>query len=188
MRTLFPIAFLLLPAAALADPAAEFWERLQALCGSAFSGSLIEAPPGESSLREGDLVMHVRDCSSDRVRIPFAVGEDRSRTWVLHRMGQRIELKHDHRHRDGSADAVTGYGGTTTNPGRPGQQFFPADEATQEMIEPAFANVWSVSIEPGERFTYALWRLGTEREYRIDFDLGEAVPLPPAPWGWEEWQ
>ncbi len=78
------------------------------------------------------------------------------------------------------------YGGTTTNTGTSRAQYFPADQHTREMIEPAFSNVWTVRIEPGESFTYGLWRLGTPRVFRVDFDLGEPVEPPPAPWGWEE--
>lgn len=36
-----------------------------------------------------------------------------------------------------------------------------------------------------DTFTYGLWRLGTPREFRIDFDLTEEVEAPDAPWGWE---
>lgn len=105
---------------------------------------------------------------------------------MLTHKGDRIELKHDHRHEDGSPDEVTLYGGTTTNTGTAGAQYFPADQHTRELIESAFSNVWTMRIEPGERFTYGLWRLGTPRVFRIDFDLGEAVEPPPSPWGRED--
>lgn len=186
MRILLLNLALILPSTLLASPEDDFWNRLQALCGQAFSGELQQAPVGENAMRDKPLIMHLRDCGSERIRIPFMVGADRSRTWVLTRRGERIELKHDHRHQDGSLDEITMYGGTTANTGVAGQQFFPADQATREMIEAAHANVWTIAIEPGERFTYGLWRLGTDRVYRIDFDLNEPVEPPPAPWGWEE--
>lgn len=177
--------WLLTVSLAHAEPADEFWSRLQALCGSAFEGELMEHPEGEDGFAGKRLVMHVRECNDETIRIPFVVGDDRSRTWVLTRKGGRIELKHDHRHADGSSDEVTMYGGTTTNAGRAGVQYFPADEATREVIEAAFSNVWTMAVVPGERFTYGLWRLGTPRVFRIDFDLDEAVDPPQAPWGWE---
>jgi hypothetical protein len=130
--------------------------------------------------------MHVRECSDDRIRIPFIVGEDRSRTWILKRHGDRLQLEHDHRHADGSPDAVTLYGGTSTNAGRAGEQYFPADEATRRMIEAAFSNVWTIQVDAGRTLTYGLRRLGTERVFRIDFDLAMPVDPPPAPWGWED--
>jgi len=177
---------LLAPAFSLAGPQDDFFSRLQSLCGHAFEGQVIEEPEGETSFSGQRLVMHVRECSDERIRIPFMVGDDRSRTWVLTRKGDRIELKHDHRHEDGSHDEVTLYGGTTSNTGTAGAQYFPADQHTRELIEPAFSNVWTMRVEPGEIFTYGLWRLGTPRVFRIDFDLSESVEPPPAPWGWED--
>lgn len=171
---------------ASATPVDQFWSTLQNLCGQAYEGEVIEEPKGENGFAGQRLVMHVRDCGEEMIRIPFMVGEDRSRTWVLSRQGDRIELKHDHRHEDGTADEVTMYGGTSTNAGRATGQYFPADEETREVIEPAFSNVWTMRIEPGETFTYGLWRLGTPRVFQIDFDLSEPVEPPPAPWGWED--
>ncbi len=185
MRILVCVFSMLVFSSASAEPVEAFWAELQALCGRAFEGELVAAPPGEEGFSGQRLVMHVRECNEAVIRIPFVVGEDRSRTWVLTRRGERIELKHDHRHEDGSPDAVTMYGGTTTNTGTSEAQYFPADQHTRELIEPAFSNVWTMRIEPGETFTYGLWRLGTPRVFRIDFDLGEAVAPPAAPWGWE---
>ena len=173
----------LLPAMAWSSPAEEFWNRLQALCGQAFAGELLQHPPGENEMAGQLLIAHVRDCSDEEIRIPFHVGADRSRVWVLTRDEGRLTLLHEHTHADGSADEVTGYGGTASNVGRAGQQLFPASEATRRMIEPAFANVWSLEVEPGERLRYGLKRLGTDREYLIEFDFGRVLPEPPPPWG-----
>lgn len=171
-----------------ATPLDTFWTQLQALCGNAYAGLLIVEPDGEAGFAGQDLVMHVRECREDRIRIPFFVGEDRSRTWVLTRVevdGEpRLELKHDHRHADGSEDEVTMYGGATTNLGLNTQQVFPADQHTREIIEPAHANVWRIELLPGDRFSYHLRRLGTERVFRVDFDLAETIETPEAPWGW----
>jgi hypothetical protein len=77
--------------------------------------------------------MHVRDCGPDSIRIPFHVGADRSRTW---------------------------------------------------LIPPARTNVWTIEVDPqGRRFAYALRREGTDRRFRVGFDLSRAVPAPPPPWG-----
>lgn len=174
----------------MASPLDSFWTNLQALCGKAFAGTLIREPEGESSFAGQALIMHVRECRENRIRIPFVVGNDRSRTWILTRIDvdgrQQLELKHDHRHEDGSEDDVTMYGGSTTNAGRTTAQLFPADEHTRRIIEPAHANVWRVEILPGERFSYHLRRLGTQRVFQIDFSLAEPIAPPPAPWGWED--
>lgn len=186
MRISAIVLLAMAPLTASAGPVEAFWTNLQALCGQAFEGELVKSPEGEDGFAGKRLVMHVRECGEDRVRVPFVVGEDYSRTWVLTRKGDRVEFKHDHRHEDGSHDEVTMYGGTTTNRGRGEAQYFPADEETRERIEEAFSNVWVVRIRPGDTFTYGLWRLGTPRVFRIDFDLSAPVDAPPAPWGWED--
>lgn len=185
-RIVFALAALVATSVASATPADEFWSALGELCGQAYEGAVIEEPEGEEGFSGQRLLMHVRECGDEVIRIPFMVGEDRSRTWVLTRKGDRIELKHDHRHEDGSHDEVTMYGGTSSNAGRAEEQYFPADEETRQTIEAAFSNVWVMRVVSGEKFTYGLWRLGTPRVFRIDFDLSEPVEPPPAPWGWED--
>jgi hypothetical protein len=127
--------------------------------------------------------MHVRECSESEIRIPFHVGDDRSRTWVVERTDEGLRLKHDHRHSDGSEDAVTQYGGDTAEPGTATRQTFPADEHTAMLVPAAATNVWILELEPDTRFAYALRREGTERRFRAEFDLTRPVPAPPAPWG-----
>ncbi|HEU4510016.1 MAG TPA: hypothetical protein VFR78_17410, partial [Pyrinomonadaceae bacterium] len=172
---------------AQAEPAnAVFWKELQKLCGKAFAGTVVAAPADDATFKDKTLVMHVRSCENDRIRIPFVVGENRSRTWVLTRRQDRILLKHDHRHEDGKPDTVTMYGGWTTNVGTPERQVFPADQETVQVIPAAATNVWWIELVPGEHFTYNLRRLGTDRFFSIKFDLKTAVKAPEAPWGWKE--
>jgi hypothetical protein len=127
--------------------------------------------------------MHVRSCSDDEIRIPFHVGEDRSRTWVITRTAGGLRLKHDHRHADGSEDAVTQYGGDTDGAGSATLQEFPADAFTATLIPAAATNIWTVEMVPGERYSYRLRRVGTDRRFRIDFDLSTPISPPPPPWG-----
>ena len=183
------VALLALPigVAAQGEPAnATFWKELQKLCGKAFTGSVAAAPADDTTFKEKALVMHVRACNKDQVRIPFTVGDDRSRTWVLTRKGDRIELRHDHRHADGKPDKVTMYGGWTTSAGLPTRQMFPADQRTVNVISAAATNVWWVDLVPGEHFSYSLRRVGTDRYFSIKFDLGTETKAPPAPWGWKD--
>ena len=67
-------------APAVATPLDDFWTDLQALCGNAYAGELITEPEGEAGFAGQALAMHVRECGDGRIRIPFFVGEDRSRT------------------------------------------------------------------------------------------------------------
>lgn len=165
---------------------AVFWSELRKLCGKAFAGTVAAAPAEDTTFKDKALVMHVRQCEKDRIRIPFMVGEDRSRTWVLTRKKDRIELRHDHRHKDGKPDAVTMYGGWTTSVGMPTRQMFPADEQTVKVIAAAATNVWWVDLTPADFFSYNLRRMGSERFFSIKFDLKKTIEAPPAPWGWKE--
>jgi len=169
--------------AAPQQPEEAFWQALSALCGQAFGGTLVVAPAGDTSFAGRALVMHVRECGDSLIRVPFHVGEDRSRTWVLTRTAQGIRLTHDHRHADGTEDAVTQYGGDSRATAAAGTLEFPADSFTAALIPAAATNVWTLAVEPGTRFVYALRREGTDRRFRIEFDLTSAVPAPPPPWG-----
>lgn len=170
-------------------PAAQFLTALGGLCGQAFAGKVVTSEPAQpNDPFEGQaLVMHVRTCdSSSEVRVPFHVGEDRSRTWVLTLVGDRLRLKHDHRHKDGTEDAVTMYGGESTSPGTATRQEFPVDEFSKAMFTRenravSNTNVWAMEIHPGRMFAYELTRPG--RTFRVEFDLTASVPVPPAPWG-----
>lgn len=165
-------------------PRDTWWASLQQLCGRAFSGTLVEGNPSDSAFRGQVLRMHVRQCLADTIRIPFHLGPDRSRTWVLTRSAEGLRLKHDHRHEDGSEDSVTQYGGDTRDAGSATRQEFAADSHTAELIPAARTNVWAIEVVPGEVFAYALRREGTDRKFRVEFDLTRPVEAPPAPWGY----
>jgi ketosteroid isomerase-like protein len=94
---------------------------------------------------------------------------------VLTRTPEGLRLKHDHRHADGTEDAVTQYGGDTKDPGSNGRQEFHADAHTASLIPAASTNIWTVEIVPGTRFVYALRRVGTDRRFRVEFDLTRPV-------------
>lgn len=188
--TLAFVPALALAACASTPPAAppdQFFSRLSALCGKAFEGR-IASPPVEADqdFAGQRLVMHVRDCSADEIRIPFQVGADRSRTWVVTRTGAGLRLKHDHRHPDGSEDALSLYGGDSVAAGTAERQEFPADPFSKEMFvrqdrAASTANIWAMEVRPGRAFAYELRRPG--RFFRVEFDLARPVAPPPPPWG-----
>lgn len=168
---------------ATATPRDEFWVALSAMCGKAFGGRATESVPPDSVMSSQPLVMHVRECSADTIRVPFHVGENRSRTWVLTRTASGLRLKHDHRHEDGAPDSVTMYGGDTHDAGSAGRQEFHADSLTASLIPAARTNVWTLELQPGRAFSYALRREGSDRRFRAEFDLATPISTPPAPWG-----
>lgn len=166
------------------SPSETFWNTLKSHCGKAYQGSL-ELPKEDEAFGGKKLVMHVRACSDNEIKIPFYVGDDKSRTWILTMKEGIISLKHDHRHEDGTEDDVNFYGGTASNAGKEGIQFFPADVHTQKMIPGAATNVWWITLDE-TTFTYNLKRLGTERIFKVVMDLTTPIETPDAPWGWED--
>jgi hypothetical protein len=180
------------PAAAPSPDAAAdaFLASLARHCGRAHAGRIVASEPAaaDDSMAGEALVMHVRGCSPGQLKIPFHVGDDRSRTWVLTRTASGLRLEHDHRHEDGSSDAVTMYGGDTAAAGSATRQEFPVSAPSRALFErqglPAsVTNVWALEVEPGRRFVYELARPG--RLFRVEFDLTRDVAVPPAPWGHE---
>ncbi len=166
-----------------------FFDGLKALAGKAYEGRVVEGNASDAAFQGKRLVMHVWKAGEDQIHIPFHVGEDRSRTWILTRTGSGLQLKHDHRHADGSPDASTMYGGHTVDAGWPQAQAFPADLPSQALflrtgLPQAIQNTWYLYLYPGKTFTYRLTREG--RAFRVDFDLSRPVPPPPLPWGHSE--
>lgn len=166
--------------------AKEFWKNLKALNGKAFEGQLVSAPANDDFAGK-KLVMHVLFTDDETILIPFNVGDNRSRTWILKYKNGSIELKHDHRHEDGTHDKVTMYGGTTTNSGTPNMQIFPADQETVSVIPAAFSNAWWITID-STSYTYNLRRLGSDRVFTVSFDLTKEVEVPKPSWGWEDFR
>lgn len=182
-RFCLALGSLLLATSAQAQPEQDaFWQALSRHCGKAYAGSIPAPQPQDASFAKEALVMHVRDCSASEIRIPFHVGANRSRTWVLTRTPDGLRLKHDHRDEDGSEDRVTQYGGDTRGSGSGEAQAFHADAHTAALIPAAATNVWTVGLS-ATQFTYQLTRPGSDRRFEAVFDLSKPVPLPPPAWG-----
>jgi hypothetical protein len=163
-----------------------FWSNLQQHCGRAFPGGLGVEPPGDDML-QGDelLIAHFRDCGEREMRIAFHIepggdrSADRSRTWVLRRIEDRIELRHDHRKQDGTADESTWYGAFSSGVAAPHRMEFEYLDGTPM---PGVWRGWRLEIEPNRRYSYGTVRNG-EWSWRVDFDLSRSVELPPPAWG-----
>lgn len=184
MWTTMMLVFL---AATDATPGAGLWQALAPLCGQAFEGRMTHGTePSDKDFAQQRMVAHVASCDADEIRIPFHVGDDRSRTWVLTRTPSGVRLKHDHRHPDGSEDSITQYGGDTRQIADPLSLDFHADEWTAKLIPAAASNVWTMAIKPGEYLAYALRREEQGRHFRVEFDLSRPVEAPPPAWGGEQ--
>ncbi len=189
MRNLLVLATVLLAGCATprAAPPPTVFASLAALCGKAFEGRIVSPPvAADASFAGKRLVMHVRECTANTIRVPFHVGADRSRTWVVTRTAAGLRFKHDHRHEDGSEDRLTQYGGDSLVPGSPVREMFPADAFTKQLLVregnvAGAANVWALEVHPGRSFAYELRR--PNRFFRVEFDLTRPVAPPPPPWG-----
>lgn len=163
-------------------PSTEFWNNLKTHCGKSYEGTITAGGKEGDGFVGEKLVMHVNSCSGNNIRIPFFVGENKSRTWVLTlQEDKRILLKHDHRNPDGSEEEITQYGGLSSNVGLPNLQMFPADTETTAMLPAAATNVWWITLDEKE-FSYNLRRIGSDRVFTVVFDLTKEVENPGASW------
>lgn len=161
-----------------------FWERLSNHCGKSYEG--IITSQGKNEGFDGErLIMHIKKCSENELKIPFFVGSDKSRTWILTKQEDGILLKHDHRNKDGSPEELTMYGGKATNFGNANMQFFPANQETSDLLPRASFNVWWMTIDEVS-FSYNLRVINSDRIFTVVFDLTKEVVNPGAPWGWED--
>ncbi|HRJ02517.1 MAG TPA: hypothetical protein PKV67_17360 [Hyphomonas sp.] len=186
-------AFALVLAACVSAPAAPqpsaFETAITPLCGKAFEGRIVTADAQDDDWRVQRVVMHVRGCAPGALQIPLHVGDNHSRTWLLTERAEGWELRHDHRHEDGSEDTLTQYGGFASTPADALRQEFPADQSTKDLfdrenIPVSKTNVWAVEVDPSTNlFAYELRR--PQRFLRVEFDTSTPVETPPTPWGWE---
>ena len=188
------------PPAPLPEPQVRFWQALASHCGNAYEGALASEDARDTDWRGRAMVAHWAECSDTRIAIAFHVEEadgsgwDRSRTWLVTRTEEGLRLKHDHRHEDGSADAVTFYGGDTASAGSARAQNFPVDAESialfeREGLDASLTNVWRIEVHPASapnaRFAYQLTRRNDPtRLFRAEFDASEEVAAPPSAWGW----
>jgi hypothetical protein len=166
-------------------------DALRPYCGQSFAGEITSEPDERDEGFAGeDLVMHVRSCEEDEIQVPFHVGDNHSRTWIITRIGEgNLRLKHDHREEDGSEDVLTQYGGDTLSPPMGWRAEFPADDFSKELFEEqgipvSIDNTWIMEVTPEETFVYTLTR--PNRHFEVTFDLTEEVDTPPTPWGYED--
>jgi hypothetical protein len=156
------------------EPADPFMANLNELCGQTHEGRLVTTDPADADFAGKKLVMGPVACNGSEVQIPFAVSENRTRTWVITRTAVGVRLKHIHRHDDGTEDKVSRYGGDTASAGTDTRQEFPADEFSKlifraNKLDRSVDNVWAVEAAPGKHFAYELRR--PNRFFRVEFPL-----------------
>lgn len=182
------------------DPQGAFWDALSSHCGNAYAGEIVSEDERDADWQGRDMVAHWADCSEGQIAIAFHMasddypdGFDRSRTWVVTRTDAGLRLKHDHRHDDGSEDAVTQYGGDTANDGSATAQDFPVDQESialfnEQGLDASLTNVWRLEVTAADsedpHFVYQLTRRNDPtRLFRVRFDASTPVEPPPPAWG-----
>ncbi|MFD2166222.1 hypothetical protein ACFSJY_08055 [Thalassotalea euphylliae] len=163
-----------------------FFSAIAKHCDKSFAGKVVKDTSHSEYFKNKSLIMHVRKCTENELQVPFHVGKNASRTWIITKTGSGLSLKHDHRHEDGSHDTQTMYGGHTADAGWDSVQSFPADQYSKELfvkqgIPQSVDNTWQMFIYP-DTFSYRLVRQGFE--FRVDFDLTKPIESPKAPWGY----
>lgn len=172
-----------------------FWQALASHCGNAYSGKRVLARDDRPDLLVGDeqLTVHFRQCDDNLLALPFHIGNsdgswDRSRTWRYTRVGEVLELRHDHRLSDGQPDVSnTMYGGVMMSGGNATVQRF---LFTERSADDGGLLGWQIEIVPGKRYTYGTFRTQGNSfvwTWRLDFDLSQPLlSLPPPPWGFDD--
>lgn len=151
-----------------ADTRDAFMGTLRGMCGQHFEGAMTYAIDPKNDFAGKKMSLEVV-CSDAAVRMPVRVGADSSRTWVFSRTAAGLDLRHDHRHPDGTPDAVTMYGGLANDAGTALSQSFLADQHTFDVFPGSETNIWTTSLSAdGNTFTY---RLERHAKARITFVL-----------------
>lgn len=140
-----------------------FFNNLANMCGNQLVGESTFPDDPNHDFAGKKLVATINGCGPGYVSIPFHVGEDKSRTWLIYKTNNGLRLRHDHRHEDGTPDEETLYGGYSApyKGEKPTQykQFFHADDYTAELIPAAESNVWMLEYNPEtQELTYYLER------------------------------
>lgn len=163
-----------------------FWSALAAHCGRAYEGEISDVTP---YYRDGVVgrraVIHVFDCSDDRIHVPFHLDDNASRNWILTRVDGTLRLKHDHRNPDGTEEEISQYGGDAPVPGLATRQIFPADAHTARILPERADNFWFLDFVGEDVLQYGVHWPTAGHSIRFSFDLSRPVDPPPPPWGYE---
>jgi hypothetical protein len=149
-----------------------FFKALKAHHGQSYTGTVVTPLRDNDPFAGKELRIFIQRASSDSLRVPFWVGEDKSRTWLITLDKKKgLLLKHDHRHADGSPDSITMYGGYAKTTGTAFSQSFPADAFTAQLLPAAATNEWTLELSPDKKvLSYILKRNGQLR-FQADFKL-----------------
>ena len=151
-----------------------FLKDLKTLEGKTFFGKAIYMP---DTINKNDfwgkkLSFTIVKGKKSELRMPFQVGENKSRTWVLSKTKNGLQFKHDHRHDDGSMDSITNYGGDSDiKISTSLTQYFPADEFTSKLIPAAATNRWIMEFSQDKKKFYYILERNNILRFKAEFYL-----------------
>jgi hypothetical protein len=174
MITKYLIAGLLLfSGGAMAQGDDAFFRELRSKKGKTFHGKVIYMPDTTKAndFWEKNLSFTISKVNGE-LRMPFIVGENTSRTWILRKTNSGLELKHDHRYADGKPDSISNYGGNSDPQiGTKYVQYFPADEFTAKLIPAAARNRWIMQFSPDKKKFYYILERDKVLRFKAEFEL-----------------
>lgn len=148
------------------DPQVAFFNNIKDNCGASFTGSTEVSSSSDPNdpFVVNPLRMQISECTDTEIRMPFYVGVDSSRTWILTLTSEGLQFKHQHLMPDGSPDSITNYGGMSDGTGTEWDQHFPADAFTASLNTDYTTNKWSLIFDAQNGiFDYKLQRHGQPR-------------------------
>lgn len=168
------LSFLFVYSFSFAQSDKAFFNELKSLEGKIFYGKAIYMPDTTKAndFWGKELKFTVNKSKNSVLRLPFHVGENKSRTWVLTKSKNGIQLKHDHRHDDGSPDSITNYGGDSdTKISTALAQYFPADDFTAKLIPAAATNRWIMEFSADKKKFYYILERNKILRFKAEFNL-----------------
>ncbi len=147
----------------IVTPHQEFLTNLASLCGETFTGAAVYPEDSDHVLVGTELNAHVSLCEEGVVYVDFyRDGDTWHATWILSQRDDGLHLYHEHigdKVYPEGEEPLTGYGGYADDRGDATRQYFPADQATADMLPPAATNVWMMEMDlENGTFVYSLDR------------------------------
>ncbi len=170
----FTITLLLFTNLLFAQGDKEFFKAIRSLEGRTIYGKAIYMPDTTKTNDFWGKVLSFKVNRNNRfeLKLPFNVGENQTRTWILTKTKGGIRLKHDHRHTDGSPDSITNYGGDSDQKiSTQLAQYLPADEFTSNLIPAAKTNRWIMEFSPDKKKFYYILERNNELRFKAEFNL-----------------
>lgn len=128
-----------------------FFATLVSLCGESFTGASTFPDDEDHVLVNTELNAEITSCNENQVIIDLYRDVDTWHTsWILEKRENGLHLYHDHigeKEYPEGEEPLTGYGGYADESGSATRIYFPADQATKEMLPEAATNVWMMETD-----------------------------------------